>query len=290
MEHEDVRAKILKDAYDRGTKGQPVLSSPIEYARLLGIPEEQATFNVKYLINANLLDGQVLRTINLEVVNVTGITNQGIEAVEDPQKRGSLNVNWAAITLHGDFTQISIGSTNSPQGKVDKSPNATTTVGDDNVVRIGGFQPVEVNPYPQGFFGTLRWGKLITRSLFHTLDHDTSALKWISGGLGVVFAGTVILAYLRGTSLLLNPVVGILLVADLVVAGVFWETAAVGEQTKCPKCNNRFSFIRVKRTLMGQADTPDIHTDNYNDEYLCSNCGYAEKRSSREQVDKQTEE
>jgi hypothetical protein len=276
MENRDIRAKMLEDAFNRGMKGQRPLSTPAEYARLLGITEDVAFFNLRYLIKSGLLEGPIENAGQLgEVITVTAITPRGIRQVEGTEARDP-GVNFTIIVITGPVnnSQVSIGSSQSPQ--VNKSPGATTVIGNQNFVAAGGFQPVEVQPYSQNFYGWLWIGRIVMRLLFHTPNHDTSILKWASGGLGAVFVITIIAAYIRGSiaTVTENPLGFVFLVVVLVVALSFWETASIADETICPNCNYRLSYLRVRKTLTGQADTPRGHTDNYSSDYRCSNCGF----------------
>src|SRR5438309_1632670 len=101
MENPDIRAKILEDAYNKGMKGLQILHFPLEYAKLLGIPEELAFFNLRYLIKNRLLEGHVEPAGGLgEVIRVTAISPRGIETVEGMGREG-LAVNFNIIHVKG---------------------------------------------------------------------------------------------------------------------------------------------------------------------------------------------
>lgn len=110
---EEVRLGILRDAYDRTKKSQSVLSTPSQYSTELGIPEEEISLNLRYLIGKQFLNGTVsTMTGGMVIIDVSSITARGIEAVElaslsPPQSGGT------TVTVHGDMigSQLAVGST-----------------------------------------------------------------------------------------------------------------------------------------------------------------------------------
>jgi hypothetical protein len=111
MANLDIRAKILEDLYNRTQKGIETLTRPSEYAKLLGISDEQAEFNVQYLIGAGLIKGQSRGALGTTKrwSFVLGLTSYGIEAVEG-RAQGNLAVNFSNIIINAPVTQSQIAA------------------------------------------------------------------------------------------------------------------------------------------------------------------------------------
>lgn len=111
--NKDIRAKILEDLYNRRQQGKEILSTPAEYAKLLGISEELATFNIQYLLDAGLVRGQSIGTVGTTKKRsfVTDLTSFGVEAVEGLAGQ-NLAVNFSIINVNAPVSQsqIAVGS------------------------------------------------------------------------------------------------------------------------------------------------------------------------------------
>jgi len=92
----DVRARILKDLYERMMKQEEPLGNEREYASSIGISETLAKVNLQYLVESNLVKGEVIfspGTTKPQTVIVSGLTSYGIEAVEGVSRRKE-SVSW----------------------------------------------------------------------------------------------------------------------------------------------------------------------------------------------------
>jgi hypothetical protein len=291
VEHADIRAKILEDAYSKSVKGDRPLNSPVQYAKLLGITDAEASFDCKYLIKSYLLEGQVIPTTGGDVINITGISPRGIEAVEDPKSRGGLAVNFPIIRISGDIkdSQVSINSPNSQQNKanIKDSPGAVFATGRAKVTVQGGQKPVDMLPYTTNEAGYIKFGRWLAMKWFHTLDHSVRPFAYAGLLFAAFFGGNLFIGYASGVGLW-NPVIFIIGVATLVLSALFWGGFGMGLETTCKQCGWRFTFTRRKRTLTGHKEFRDREVSNYADEYQCSHCGYTEKRTAIEEKEKPT--
>jgi len=109
--NQDIRAKILQDLYYRRQNGMEILQSPQEYAKLLGIPNDLANFNIQYLAEAGLVQGMPIVAVGTTKKHwlVMDLTSYGIEAVEG--RRGQdLAVNFSIINVNAPVTQSQIAA------------------------------------------------------------------------------------------------------------------------------------------------------------------------------------
>jgi hypothetical protein len=108
---QDIRARILQDLYARTRDGQEVLTSPREYATLLGIEEKLANFNMVYLVERNLAKGDILQSPNSTKRDamIWGLTAFGVEAVEGRAGQ-NLSVNFSIINVNAPVTSSQIAS------------------------------------------------------------------------------------------------------------------------------------------------------------------------------------
>jgi hypothetical protein len=111
VSNQDIRAKILEDIYRRKQQGLEVLITPAEYAKFLGIPEELANFNVQYLIDAHLVEGQSSGSMGTtkKLCFLHDLTSFGVEAVEGRAGR-ELAVNYSIINITAPVTQSQIAA------------------------------------------------------------------------------------------------------------------------------------------------------------------------------------
>jgi hypothetical protein len=112
LENQDVRARILQDMYRRKEKGEEILTTPSEYASLLGISETEANFNLEYLLSSGLVKGQAIPSPNStkKITRVFDMTAHGIEAVEG-RYGSNLAINYSSININGpvEGSQIAAG-------------------------------------------------------------------------------------------------------------------------------------------------------------------------------------
>ncbi|SRR6266568_3569306 len=108
---QDIRARILQDLYARTRDGQEVLTSPREYATLLGIEEKLANFNMVYLVERNLAKGDILQSPNSTKRDamIWGLTAFGVEAVEGRAGQ-NLSINFSIINVNAPVTSSQIAS------------------------------------------------------------------------------------------------------------------------------------------------------------------------------------
>jgi hypothetical protein len=295
MENQEARGRILKDVYERATKGLQVLHTPQEYASALGIPEEQALFNLRYLIKSFLLEGNVNPVIGgQEFILVTGLAPRGVEAIENQSSRKGLAVEWNVFNFSDvRESQISINSPYSQQMKADiKGSPGAVIAGDNAKITVGGSpqKPISMFPYTSNQAGYIRMGRWLMLRWFHSLDHSVTPFAYAGLLFTILFGGTVSVAYFSKTMLLWNPVVFVWSTATLVLAAIFWGSWQMGRETTCDNCHHRFTMTRRQRTLTGREDLPERDVRNYEDVFVCSNCGYAKRVSATEEIEKQREE
>lgn len=107
MENQNIRAKILQDIYTRVRDKKEVLSRPSDYASLLDIEENLATFNLRYLVEKKLVAGQVIyspSSTTVQTVVVWNITDAGIDAVEGHSRAG-LAINFGIMNVNSTVNQ-----------------------------------------------------------------------------------------------------------------------------------------------------------------------------------------
>src|SRR5437867_1608419 len=158
MNDKDIRARILGDVHSKIRRGEPILQAAAEYAKLLGISDALATFNIKYLLEKELLQGKVEWSQIGDLVTVTGISPRGIDAI-DGVGREAYAVNFNLINVEAPVTnsQFSIGNVDSPsQNRLDSSGStgSTSVIGNQNVIKdVSGPPPVNVHPYSDQAYG-----------------------------------------------------------------------------------------------------------------------------------------
>ena len=109
VDNGDIRAKILENIYVRKQKGMEILTSPSQYADLLAISKDLASFNIQYLIDSGLLYGEhagSLGTTRKELI-VSDITRFGVDAVEGRSGQ-NLAVNYKIININAPITQSQV--------------------------------------------------------------------------------------------------------------------------------------------------------------------------------------
>lgn len=274
MEEADVRAKILQELYTRKRGGQELLTSPMQYAKLLGISEEVANFNIQYLISKGLVDGQVIPVTGTtkKFVSVNDIGSAGIEAVEG-HHREDYAVNFNSITFNAPVSdsQIAGGDVGSQnQRKVDARGSKGTTV------QSGERKGVDLAPYADEDAGHIRLGRIFMRLFFKRFDHSLTPFALIGCVLLAAFVAPLGITYYEGSSLgLLGSAAGALYsFVVLVLGAIFLITWSVGKETTCPSCGSHFTWMKTRRTLTGKTKTPDgVTTLNLRESFKCSNCG-----------------
>jgi hypothetical protein len=111
VSNQDIRANILVDLYYRKQNGMEILQDPQEYAKLLGISNELANFNIQYLAEAGLIQGMPIASVGTTKKHwlVMDLTSYGVEAVEG--RRGQeLAVNFSIINVNAPITQSQIAA------------------------------------------------------------------------------------------------------------------------------------------------------------------------------------
>jgi hypothetical protein len=111
VSNQDIRANILVDLYYRKQNGMEILQDPQEYAKLLGISNELANFNIQYLAEAGLIQGMPIASAGTTKKHwlVMDLTSYGVEAVEG--RRGQeLAVNFSIINVNAPITQSQIAA------------------------------------------------------------------------------------------------------------------------------------------------------------------------------------
>lgn len=87
-------------------------TSPEEYASALGIDVSVASFNLQYLLEAGLVEGQAIGSLGTtrKFVSVSGLTASGIDAVEGRYGR-ELAINYSIINVSAPVTgsQLAVG-------------------------------------------------------------------------------------------------------------------------------------------------------------------------------------
>jgi hypothetical protein len=111
VSNQDIRANILVDLYYRKQNGMEILQDPQEYAKLLGISNELANFNIQYLAEAGLIQGMPIASVGTTKKHwlVMDLTSYGVEVVEG--RRGQeLAVNFSIINVNAPITQSQIAA------------------------------------------------------------------------------------------------------------------------------------------------------------------------------------
>lgn len=111
MSDQDIRAKILEDIYNRKRAGLEIRTTPEQYAKLLGITEAVANFNIQYLIDAGLVKGQSIGSLGTtkKFSFLHDLTSFGVESVEGLAGR-QLAVNYSIINISAPVTQSQIAA------------------------------------------------------------------------------------------------------------------------------------------------------------------------------------
>ena len=274
----------MEDVYSKSRRGVPILHFPTEYAKLLGISDPLATFNMKYLLDKGLLTGHAEWTQVGDLVNATGISPKGIDAI-DGVGRDGYAVNFSIFNVNAPVnnSQFSVGNSGSPsQNKVDssESPGSTSVVGNSNVVNnVAGAQPIEMHPYDEGTYGYIRFGEWLMNLLFGTTKHDLGSLAGIAAVLTGIPVAAIAVSFYKGATLFLtgSPVLLYALATMLVVGVIFWIVVGIGVETTCPNCQTHFSFLRRNRRLVGRRNLPEKDVRKYLDDYSCDQCGFSRK-------------
>jgi hypothetical protein len=102
---------ILQDLHYKRRSGIEILMKPDEYARLLGITDDVASFNIQYLAMAGLVDAGYVAALGTTKKwwYIKDITSYGIEAVEGKRRQG-LAVNFSNIIINAPVTQSQIAA------------------------------------------------------------------------------------------------------------------------------------------------------------------------------------
>ncbi len=111
MNDQDIRAKMLQDLYTRTKKGEETNANAQYYASQLGIDETTANFNLQYLVESRLADGDVIASIGTtkKMVLVWSLTHLGIQAVEGGYRR-NFDINFNIINVNAPVTQSQIAA------------------------------------------------------------------------------------------------------------------------------------------------------------------------------------
>ncbi|GEM_PF-987743 len=111
MDDPAIRGLILSDMYKRKREGREILNSPVQYAELLSVSPEVASFDLEYLLQKGLVQGEAISTLGTtkKIVMVHNITAYGMEAVEG-RRREQLEINFNVVNVTAPFTgQIAAG-------------------------------------------------------------------------------------------------------------------------------------------------------------------------------------
>jgi hypothetical protein len=111
MSDQEIRAKILQDLYYKRRNGLEILMRTEDYAKLLGISDDLASFNIQYLAMAGLVDAGGVGSLGTTKKWwwIKDITSYGIEAVEGTRRQG-LAVNFNTININAPITQSNIAA------------------------------------------------------------------------------------------------------------------------------------------------------------------------------------
>lgn len=279
MQDADIRARILEELYNRKRNGKELLISPEQYASLLGITPELASFNIQYLLDKGLVEGQAIGSIGTtkKIVMVTDISSLGVEVVEGQgSSRAGYAINFNTINIDSAKDSQIAGGNVGVQNKLNaQGSKGVNVIGDHVVVKTGG-KEVEMPTYGESASSWINLGRYLMMAIFKTTDHSLAPF-YLGASLSTVgFVGIVALAYLTGSLGFVtgNPVVFVVLVALFLVAVILWDASFAGRDTTCPKCGVHFAYLRTKRVLTGRADLPEADVRNYEESYKCNNCGY----------------
>lgn len=111
MDDPAVRGLILRDMYQRKREGREILTSPSQYADLLSMSPEVVSFDLEYLLEKGLVEGNAISVLGTtkKVVMVHNITAYGIDAVEG-RHREQLEINFNVVNVAAPVTgQIAAG-------------------------------------------------------------------------------------------------------------------------------------------------------------------------------------
>jgi len=102
----DIRGLILQDIYARKRSGEETVGNAAHFSKLLGIDESLANFNLQYLVESGLLQGEVIASIGTtkKIVLVWDLTPFGIEAVEGRAGQ-RLAINYNIINVNAPVNQ-----------------------------------------------------------------------------------------------------------------------------------------------------------------------------------------
>ena len=150
---------------------------------------------------------------------------------------------------------------------------------------------VNVAPYEDETYGRIKFGKWLMFKLYHTFNHDmkgfaeVTSLLTIGTALPIIFFGYPITRPLISYPLLYASVFSLAMVAYLGWGTYFWSS-----ETKCPKCGERFRFIRTRRVLTDERKLSDAEIRSYKNTYTCKNpeCNYQEVRDESKTIRKDT--
>jgi len=111
MSDQDIRARILQDLYYKRRNGLEILMRTEAYAKLLGITDDLASFNIQYLAMAGLVDAGGVGSLGTTKKWwwIKDITSYGIEAVEGTRRQG-LAVNFNTININAPITSSQIAA------------------------------------------------------------------------------------------------------------------------------------------------------------------------------------
>lgn len=281
MQDADIRARILQELYNRKREGKELVTSPEQYAAILGITPELANFNIQYLISKGLVEGKALGTLGTtrKFVLMTDISALGIEAVEGQgHSREGYAINFSIINIGGSISNSQVAGGNvGSQNKLDaQGSKGVNIIGDRNVVETGGKKAVEMPTYLEKERSWIKLGRLLMMSLFKTLNHSLTPLYLGASLSTIALTGLIGVAYYAGSlgSVTGSPIGLVALVALLLVATILWSTSLMGRETTCPRCDSKFTYLRTNRIMTGRANLPEADVRNYEDTYRCSSCGF----------------
>jgi hypothetical protein len=90
LSNDEIRIRILQDQYSKKMQGEELGLNADKVASLLSIDESVANFNLEYLVERRLLDGQIVPGpgTTKKMVLTWGLTSAGIEFVERLSRKG----------------------------------------------------------------------------------------------------------------------------------------------------------------------------------------------------------
>lgn len=167
--------------------------------------------------------------------------------------------------------------------KVEGDANTTAfVVGDNNRVDLRATQPkpLEVLAYEGNERLLVPLGRWIMRTFFHSnMNHSlkpfTLVISVLAVATGYFSLGQI---YLDPRSIAGNPYVLLAWLLGFAVTISFGGgVIGISKETTCPKCHQKFMFIRDRRFQTGQGFDRGMAITNYKDNYTCENCGYQRK-------------